>query len=84
MASTLLMEISPDEHQRAKYRSRRMYGTDKFHNEATAEERGEIRGKQLGRDSMALEIARMMKFENEPYDKIVKFTGLTLAEVERA
>jgi len=84
MASTLLMEISLDEHQRAKYRSRRMYETDKFHNEATAEERGEIRGKQLGRDSMALEIARMMKFENEPYDKIVKFTGLTVAQIENA
>ena|GEM_PF-5316962 len=26
-----------------------MYESDKFHNEATAEERGEIRGKALGK-----------------------------------
>jgi len=81
---TLLPEISPDEHQRAKYRSRRMYETDKFYNEATAEERGEIRGKQLGRNSMALEIARNLKALGDPVDKIIAATGLTVAQIEKA
>ena len=76
MASALLMEISQDEHQRAKYRSRRMFETDKFHNGATAEERGG--------NLKALEIARSMKVEKMPFDMIIKLTGLTAAEVEKA
>ena len=71
MASTLLMEISQDEHQRAKYRSRRMFETDKFHNEATIEERS------------MLKVARIMKADNEPYEKIMRYTGLIIAEIEK-
>ena len=71
MAGALLMEISQDEHQRAKYRSRRMFETDKFHNESVIEERA------------MLKVARNMKAENEPYDKIVRFTGLSIAEIEK-
>ncbi|MCL1862215.1 MAG: Rpn family recombination-promoting nuclease/putative transposase, partial [Defluviitaleaceae bacterium] len=76
MAGALLMEISQDEHQRAKYRSRRMFEHDKFHNEATAEERG-------GNLAM-LKVARSMKAAGEPTSKITQHTGLTAAEVEKA
>ncbi|MCL1882186.1 MAG: hypothetical protein FWF81_00310 [Defluviitaleaceae bacterium] len=48
MAGALLMEISQDEHQRAKNRSRRMFEHDKFHNEASAEECGERHGENRG------------------------------------
>ena len=69
------MEISQDEHQRAKYRSRRMFETDKFHNEATAEERGEKR--------KAFEIALSMKMDGDPLEKIIRNTGLSFAEIEK-
>ena len=44
MAAALLREISKDEHERARERSRRMYETDRISDLLTAEERGEIRG----------------------------------------
>jgi predicted transposase/invertase (TIGR01784 family) len=43
MAATLLQEISKDEHERARYRSRRMYETDRISDLLTAEARGEAR-----------------------------------------
>ena len=45
MAAGLLQEISQDEHERARLRSRKMWEMDQYSNIATAEERGEIRGK---------------------------------------
>ena len=48
MAATLLREISKDEHERARLRSRRMYETDRISDLLTAEERGEIRGIEKG------------------------------------
>lgn len=76
MTGALLMEISQDEHQRAKYRSRRMFETDKFHNEATAEERGGNRAK--------LEMARNLKNKGISNAIISEASGLNLAEVEKA
>ena len=43
MAAGLLQEISQDEHERARLRSRKMWEMDQYSNMATAEERGEIR-----------------------------------------
>jgi len=43
MAAGLLQEISQDEHERARLRSRRMWEMDQYSDIATAEERGEIR-----------------------------------------
>jgi len=43
MAAALLQEISKDERERARLRSRRMYETDMMSNILTAEERGEKR-----------------------------------------
>ena len=76
VAGALLLEISQDERERARNRSRRMFETDKFHNEATIAELGEQRG--------ILKVARNMKTNNEPYEKIVSYTGLTLTEIENA
>ena len=78
MASALLMEISQDEHQRAKYRSRRMFETDQASNILVAEERGERRGEQ----QKAFDVARIMKSDGDSIDKIVRTTGLTRKEVE--
>ena len=46
VAGALLTEISQDEHQRAKDRSRRMFETDKFHNESVIKELAEKRGEK--------------------------------------
>ena len=48
MAAELLMSISKDEHERAKFRSRRKFETDLASNLATAEDRGVQRGVQIG------------------------------------
>ena len=40
MAAALLQEISQDEHERARLRSRRMYETDRISDLLTAEEKG--------------------------------------------
>ena len=49
MASTLLMEISKDEQERARFRSRRMAETDRISNLLTVEERGRTESIALGR-----------------------------------
>ena len=48
MAGNLLMSISKDERERAVFRSRRMYQTDRASDLATAEDRGERRGIEIG------------------------------------
>jgi predicted transposase/invertase (TIGR01784 family) len=82
MAGSLLMGVSKDERERAVYRSRRMYQTDMQSNIATAEDRGEQRGVQIGGQSKAFAIARNMIAEGEPVEKITRYTGLTREEVE--
>jgi len=46
MATALLREISKDEHERARLRSRRMYETDMISDRLTSEEIGEIRANE--------------------------------------
>jgi len=74
MAGELLMSISQDERERAVFRSRRMYQTDMDSNLATAEDRGEKKGR--------VAIARNMIKRNRPIIEIVEDTGLTREEVE--
>ena len=39
-------------------------------------------GKAAGEASKALEMAKMMKAENEPTEKIAKYTGLSKEKIE--
>jgi len=66
MAGDLLMGISQDERERAVFRSRRMYKTDKESDIATVEDR------------VKLAIARNLLGMNMPLDQIVIATGLTV------
>lgn len=75
MAGNLLMSISQDERERAVFRSRRMYQTDLQSDLATAEDRGERRGR--------IEVARNLLKINLPLEQITLATGLTSEEVER-
>ena len=74
MAGNLLMSISQDERERAVFRSRRMYQTDLQSNLATAEDRGERKGR--------IEVARNLLKINLPLEQISAATGLTAEEVE--
>ena len=74
VASDLLMSISQDERERAVFRSRRMYQTDRESDMATAEDRGiqkgRIEGKAEGELAKAFAIAKSMIADKEPVDKI--------------
>ena len=48
MTATLLQEVSKDERERALFRSRRMFETDRVSDLLTAEARGEIKGMEKG------------------------------------
>jgi predicted transposase/invertase (TIGR01784 family) len=79
MAATLLMEISQDEHERARLRSRRKAETDRYSDMATAELRGELRGEIKERQKNALAmIAKGMSV-----DIIAEITGLTVDDILR-
>lgn len=73
MAGNLLMSVSRDERERAVFRSRRMYETDRMSDLATAEETGARREK--------INIACNALQMNIPIDDIVKLTGLTRKEI---
>ena len=78
MAGDLLMSISQDERERAVFRSRRMFKTDKESDIATAEDRGEKKGNKNGR----LDVARNALQMSMAIEDIVRLTGLTREEVE--
>ena len=82
MAGDLLMNISQDENERAKYFSRKKWQTDMDSNIATAEKRGRNAGRADGELVKALAIARNMIEDKETVDKIMRYTGLSRAEVE--
>jgi predicted transposase/invertase (TIGR01784 family) len=72
------MSINQDEKERAVFRSRRMFQTDMASDMATAEDRGEKRG----RAEEKLAIAQNMMKRNRPIEDIIEDTGLTREEVE--
>ena len=75
MAATVLAAISKDEHERAKYLSRRKFETDMTSNLLTAKAQGEL--------DKARKIARNMKSANMPVGTIAQFTGLSVFEIEK-
>ena len=75
MAGELLMSISKDERERANFRNRRIAMADKESNMITAVRNAE--------KSKALAIAQNMLADGEPIEKIVKYTGLDCAEIEK-
>lgn len=46
-------------------------------------EQGRSEGEASGRTAEKLEMAKMMKSDNEPIDKIAKYTGLSVEEIEK-
>jgi predicted transposase/invertase (TIGR01784 family) len=77
------MEISQDEDERAKFRSRRKAETDRYSDVATAEERGELRGEARGRAEERLTLAKKLRNRGISVEDIAVDTGLTVDEILR-
>jgi UDP:flavonoid glycosyltransferase YjiC (YdhE family) len=69
------MEISQDEHERARNRSRRMAEHIRYSDMATSEERGKL--------ERSLEIAKKLKAEGKDVDYIANLIGLTVDDILR-
>jgi hypothetical protein len=76
MAAELLMDISKDQEERARFMSRRKFETDLTSNLLTAEARGEKRSR--------LAMAAKMKEEGIEISVIMKVTTLSVDEVLNA
>jgi len=86
MAATLLQEISQDEHEKARIRSRRMYEMDKYSDYHTAIEIGEIREREKWQGVVAennAQIARNLLAEGSAPEFVQKTTGLSLDEIAK-
>jgi len=82
MAATLLREISKDEHERARLRSRRMYETDMISDLLTAEERGEIKGEARANEKWQAVVAdKDAKLADKEAEN--KFLRLQIAELKK-
>ena len=86
MAGELLMSVSQDERERAVYRSRKMYQTDRMSDLATSEDIGRREGLREGkrkgmREGMENAARNMLKL-NRPWEEITAVTGLTKADLE--
>ena len=79
VAGSALMSISQDEVERAVYRSRRMYQTDLQSNLATAEDRG----RRLGGQDRAIEIARNLLSMGMTPDQVLLATGLSPDDLDK-
>ena len=82
MAATLLQEISQDEHEKARIRSRRMYEMDKYSDYHTAIEIGEIREREKAYQDK-LTIARKALAKGLTPDFVSEITGLSLEEIAK-
>ena len=78
MAAALLQEISQDEHERARLRSRKMYEMDRVSDLLTAEEKGEIKG----RDEEKRIIARNLLVKGSTPEFVQEITGLNLKTIQ--
>jgi predicted transposase/invertase (TIGR01784 family) len=87
MAGAVLTSISKDEHERAKFRSRRMAETDRISNLLTAREDGILIGEERGREEGItlgqLDMVRKMKAATLPIEQIAQISGLSIAEIEQ-
>jgi predicted transposase/invertase (TIGR01784 family) len=82
MAGALLTAISKDEHERAKFMSRRKAETDRMSDLLTAEANGVARGRAEGRADAIKEFVQNMKAMKISYGDIARATGLTIHDIE--
>jgi len=83
MTATLLQEVSKDERERALFRSRRMFETDRVSDLLTAEARGEIKGMEKGKAEGREEGREEGKAEGKAEIIALLKKGLSLEEIEK-
>jgi len=87
MASELLMQISQDDRERARLRSRRMAETDRISNLLTARDNGIAeglaKGIAKGKAEGRMEVALSMKSSGMSVEIIAQLTKLPVREIER-
>jgi predicted transposase/invertase (TIGR01784 family) len=76
-----IAKFTPDEMN--KYEESLKYYRDLKNVLDTSFDEGKEEGKAEGKAELKIEIARQMKSEGEPVEKIVRFTGLPADEIER-
>jgi predicted transposase/invertase (TIGR01784 family) len=74
MATEVLTNISKDDRERARFRSRKMFLMDREHDLAVA--------RKEGRKEERIEVARNMLRRNRPINEIAEDTSLSRAEIE--
>jgi predicted transposase/invertase (TIGR01784 family) len=90
VAADLLSNISKNEEERARFRSRRMILMDMTTNMNAAKkegrlegrEEGRLEGREEGREEIKREIALNMLASGLPLEQIAKFTNLTVEEIK--
>jgi hypothetical protein len=75
MATELLLEVSQDQEERARMRSRKKFLMDQTSNMITAEKRGEIRGRKEGEELGAAKVLELLN-QGVAIDEIKKRFGL--------
>lgn len=76
-----IAKFTPDE--KNKYEESLKYYRDLKNVVDTSFDEGKAEGKAEGKEERNIEIARQMKSEGEPIEKIIRFTGLTAEEIGR-
>ena len=75
-----IAKFTPDE--KTKYEESLKYYRDLKNVVDTSFDEGKAEGKAEGMKERNAEIARQMKLSGEPIDKIIRFTGLSVKEIE--
>jgi predicted transposase/invertase (TIGR01784 family) len=81
MKSEVLIRISKDEVERARLMSEYKYVVDTQSKVVQAKREGRKEGLQKGRQESRIEIALAMKGDGAPVERIMKYTGLSAAEI---
>lgn len=76
-----IAKFTPDE--KVKYEESLKYYRDLKNVVDTSFEEGKAEGKAEGKEERNVEIARQMKLEGEPIEKIIRFTGLSKSAIEK-
>jgi predicted transposase/invertase (TIGR01784 family) len=75
MVNEVLLNISQDDHERARYLSRKKYLMDEAHNLIVSRKEGIAIGK--------LDDAKAMLSDGLPLEKVIQYTGLSSADLEK-
>jgi predicted transposase/invertase (TIGR01784 family) len=83
MVNEVLLNISQDDHERAKYLSRKKFLMDEAHNLIVSRKEGIAEGIAIGETRGRVEAAKTMLSDGVPLDKVIQYTGLSSADLEK-